>query len=160
MQSESIIYQRLQQHLCVLHVNRDWLVKQNDLLQWLVVLRKYPGCITFQVTSILLMVQKSHSQPPGMVLEPVVNNGMNDQPQVVIAGFLNHQQNQYLMFQNHKSPLFNCTYSHGEGFRAGHALLWLIETCVWKRWEVKEVEVEKGRFFCKHGCIWANYCNS
>ena len=39
-----------------------------------------------------LMVQKSHSQPPGMVLKPVVNNGINHQPQLVNAGFLNHQQ--------------------------------------------------------------------
>ena len=27
-----------------------------------------------------------------MVLKPVVNNGMNYQPQLVLAGFLNHQQ--------------------------------------------------------------------
>ena len=28
--------------------------------------------------------------PPGMVLKPVVNNGINYQPQLVLAGFLNH----------------------------------------------------------------------
>ena len=40
------------------------------------------------------MVQKPHSQPPGMKIKPVVNNGIFNyhQPQLVNAGFLNHQQ--------------------------------------------------------------------
>ena len=53
------------------------------------------GChVIFGVSLILLMVQKSHSQPPGMVLKPyktLVNNGTNYQiyqPQVVNARFL------------------------------------------------------------------------
>ena len=41
------------------------------------------------------MVQKSHSQPPGMVLKPVVNNGINYQPQQVQDFF--HQQYEWLM---------------------------------------------------------------
>ena len=41
--------------------------------------------------AILLMVQKS-KQPPGMVLKPLVKDGINYQPQLVNAGFLNHQQ--------------------------------------------------------------------
>ena len=32
---------------------------------------------------LLLMVQKSCKQPPGMVLKPVVNNGINYQPQLI-----------------------------------------------------------------------------
>ena len=38
---------------------------------------------TWFIFLILLMVQKSDSQPPGMVLKPVVNNGINYQPQLV-----------------------------------------------------------------------------
>ena len=34
---------------------------------------------------------RNPKQPPGIVLKPVVNNGINDQPQLV-TGFLNHQQ--------------------------------------------------------------------
>ena len=37
---------------------------------------------------LLLMVQKSHSQPPGMLLKPVVNNGRYLPYQLVIARFL------------------------------------------------------------------------
>ena len=37
---------------------------------------------------ILLMVQKSHSQPPGMVQKPYVNNWKKLPYQLVMAGFL------------------------------------------------------------------------
>ena len=44
--------------------------------------------ILFFHVNVLLMIQKSQSQPPGMVIKPFVNNGINYQPQLVIAGFL------------------------------------------------------------------------
>ena len=43
------------------------------------------GCVTDDGS-------RNPKQPPGMVLKPVVNNGINYQPQLVDAGFLNHQQ--------------------------------------------------------------------
>ena len=43
----------------------------------------------YTVCLMLLMVQKSHSQPPGMYKTPV-NNGINYQPQLVQD--LSHQQ--------------------------------------------------------------------
>ena len=54
---------------------------------------KIAGCrhiITLIILEMILLVQKSHSQPLGMVLKPVVN-GVN-YPQLVDAGFPNHQQ--------------------------------------------------------------------
>ena len=45
--------------------------------------------------ALLLMLQKSHSQPPGMVLKPAVNNGINYLLVTCtnwFAGFLNHQK--------------------------------------------------------------------
>ena len=41
---------------------------------------------------VLLMVQKSHSQPPFGFIKPWKNNGINYQPPLVNPGFLNHQQ--------------------------------------------------------------------
>ena len=50
--------------------------------------------------ALLLMLQKSHSQPPGMVLKPVVNNGINYLP--TGAGFLNHQKYEVHFFRTSK----------------------------------------------------------
>ena len=50
------------------------------------------------------LIQARNKQPPGMVLKPVVNNGINYQPQLVTAGFLNHQQYDF----------FNDTFAHGQ----------------------------------------------
>ena len=42
---------------------------------------------------VLLMVQKSHSQPPFRCIPNLVNNGINYQPSTgEFTGFLNHQQ--------------------------------------------------------------------
>ena len=57
--------------------------------------------------NILLMVQKSEEKATWHVWNPV-NNGINYQPQLVIAGFLNHQTNAFkvpasglLFFRHH-----------------------------------------------------------
>ena len=54
--------------------------------------------------NILLMVQKSHSQPPGMGLKHVVNNGRNYQPQQVRDFF--HQQYQFTNRQLYQGVVF------------------------------------------------------
>ena len=46
---------------------------------------------------ILLVIKASHSQPPGMVLKPDVNNGINYLSLNWLEGFLNHQQDDYII---------------------------------------------------------------
>ena len=64
----------------------------NDVQKLLVACFFWERCVDFTVLSDILKNLEAGPAPPEMYLQLVVNHGMNYEPQLLIAGFLNHQQ--------------------------------------------------------------------